>query len=259
MSWLGSAIAGTLGGVAGLIQTGLNFQQAQKQEWYNQRDFDYQRAVQDETWRREDNAVQRRMVDLKAAGLNPNLAAGSAASAGAIVGRSSTSAPSVNIGNPVGTALDMASAVVQLRNQKEQNQILKNQKRESAANATLAENESVLNNAELFNLLGIKSDIRFNHKSGEMSVIPRFSFPKWSSYTDTSGNKGFERSLSSDNSPFMQYLKWQYLNNKNSADLLQKDVDWYTADKIANYAGTVGNFWSSAGSGYRSFTFGRRR
>lgn len=222
---IGSAIGGAVGE---LFKTGYNI-------WSNQRDFDYQKALQNEVFAREDNAVQRRMKDLEAAGLNPNLAAGSAAGSGAVVGRSSTNQLA---GNPVGTALDMASHVQQLRQQRIENEILNNQKRLSDKETKTAELQSVFDRAALYNQLGIKGMvIKFRNGS------PYILADDWK--------------MNLDDSPLVKQLDWQLQNNKNSADLLQKDVNFYNLDKVGQYLGQGIQLFSGAGSGYWNFT--RRR
>lgn len=67
---------GTLGNVIGQgVTSNLNYQQQQA-------NLAYQKELQQQIFQREDNAVQRRVADLRAAGLSPTLAAGSSASAG---------------------------------------------------------------------------------------------------------------------------------------------------------------------------------
>jgi hypothetical protein len=73
---------GTLGSFAGgLLSSGLNYGLQRDQ-------LNYQKNLQQQIFSREDTAVQRRAADLQAAGINKQLAAGSAANAGAVVNTS---------------------------------------------------------------------------------------------------------------------------------------------------------------------------
>lgn len=65
--------------VTGAAQTALNLGSSIGNAIQQAKNLDYQKAVQRQTWSREDTAVQRRVADLRAAGLSPTLAAGSAA------------------------------------------------------------------------------------------------------------------------------------------------------------------------------------
>lgn len=95
----------------------------------NERNLRYQREtnakneeLMRESWAREDNAVQRRVADLKKAGLSPTLAAGSAAASGSPV---QMVAPKSNLRGGYGAqTLAALSAVKSLKNQDLQNELL---------------------------------------------------------------------------------------------------------------------------------------
>lgn len=75
---LGTVIGAGLG-LAGSLVSSIGSNRASKKQ------LEWQKYAQQKTWEREDNAVQRRAADLKSAGFNRLLAAGSSASSSAPV------------------------------------------------------------------------------------------------------------------------------------------------------------------------------
>jgi hypothetical protein len=81
----GAGVAGLLG-----VQAGSSLLNSYLQ-WKN---LEWQKHVQNQSWDREDASVQRRVADLRAAGLSPVLAAGQGATSGPVV---NTTPPQVSI------------------------------------------------------------------------------------------------------------------------------------------------------------------
>lgn len=99
-----TSAGGVLSGLGTIANAGIGIA-----NYYQQAKLmDYERQVQMVSWAREDDAVQRRVRDLQAAGLSPVLAAGSAASSGPVV---QTHAPQMS---PVPDMSEVAKTVMSL-------------------------------------------------------------------------------------------------------------------------------------------------
>lgn len=210
----------TLGLIPGLINSGYNI-------WANKRDFDYQKHLQQTMFEREDTAVQRRMADLKAAGLNPNLAAGSAAGTGSVVSRSNTN--DINFGS----ALDTMAALSQVQYQKIQNKIAAQEAQTAAYNKWVAKmkaNQAIIDYEDNYDF--------YNY----LRATP--GSPK-------------EESLRNYNPRLYQYFDNILRDQKNSSEILEKENNWYnaknTVDMIYGGIGAVSGAGNTVGNLKKSF------
>ncbi len=134
--WSGLAGAG-----ANLISSGINL-------GLGLHTLNYQKNLQDRIFQREDNAVQRRVADLKAAGLSPTLAAGSAAGAGSAI---NVGAPQLNTNQFASALSDAVKNAVSEYKASEEAKLMSTQRDKNSAEVSLT-NAQTLNAIKQGNL-----------------------------------------------------------------------------------------------------------
>lgn len=109
-------LSGLVSAGSGLIGQGINFFSQKKANDANvaaqQANLDYQKAVQQQTWQREDTAWQRAIADIQKTGMSP-LALSGGAGSGQVVSTSAvqSSAPQIDAGAMANSAANVTAAI----------------------------------------------------------------------------------------------------------------------------------------------------
>lgn len=232
-----SAGLGLLGMSSGFVGDALNYKIGKENLALQQQNLDYQKYVQGITWSREDNAVQRRVADLKAAGLNPVLAAGSAANSGPIVSTQAPQRESITLSNKT----DLMNAAMNLLRMKQdistsvaQQKYLEAQKNQSDSATKLNDIQAAIkyHDYDIYKSTGVSSNASGWPKaiSDSMSMIsnqikgPKQELinkiaPEGTKQREIINNQGVPKGFTTLKSPSGQ---WVTVDNSKVAELIEK-------------------------------------
>lgn len=235
------------------------------------RDFNYKRNLQQTMFEREDNALQRRMADARAAGLNPfDAVATGGAGAGSVVGGGQGLVGSLG---DAGKVLDGAMAAESLKQAQEKTkQAQEETKRQSDINKGLKLDNSLkvqqarlnylsqqnmaeqiagsyLNNQKMSQDLSLFDARKLNldlsntfqglqntYQGSQNSIAASNALYAGYDAQDRASEFNFMHGLPTNlnGAPLEQYFQWQKQNAGNSAALLQNAINWDKAERVSD-------------------------
>lgn len=190
-----------------------------------------------ETREREDNATQRRVDDLKKAGLSPTLAAGSPAQ--------SSATPSLS-GSALGAWLDAKNGIEQYKQNRQLTEQAKIQTQAQRYFLQDANRQNVLNQLAFDWNLGLPVSGVGRYREGWRTTYDEESFK---SHWDTNGEPKF--AFDYEGSPFLQTLQNGLSMQNYAREMAGKENSWYNFNQGLNAVAT------GVGLGLNAFnTFG---
>lgn len=235
------------------------------------RDFNYKRNLQETMFEREDNSLQRRMADARAAGLNPfDAAATGGAAAGSVVGGGQGLVGSLG---DVGKVLDGAMAAESLKQAQEKTkQAQEETKRQSDINkglkldnslkvqqarlnylsqqnmaeqiaGTYLNNQKMSQDLSLFDARKLNLDLsntfqglQNTYQGSQNSIAASNALYAGYDAQDRASEFNFMHGLPTNlnGAPLEQYFQWQKQNAGNSAALLQNATNWDKAERMSD-------------------------
>jgi len=147
----------------GIIQAGAQLGTSVAQAGMALENYEYMKGVQKKTWEREDNSIQRRVADLKAAGLSPVLAAGQGAAVSAPVKLEVPNLPKIE---PVSVALNLMQQKANIAQTAAQTEKL----RQDALGQDLANQFAVSTNPISTSLKRLEEEERYQMFPNKMSA-----------------------------------------------------------------------------------------